>query len=138
MLRIVVDTNVYVSALNFGGVPDQVLELARRGRIELFVSMPIVREVEGVLKRKFRWPSNRAREAAATIREFASSVEPTEQLAVVQKDEADNRVLECAVAAKATVIVSGDSHLRDLGSFRSVRILSPRDFLTALNALGVS
>ncbi len=137
MLRIVVDTNVYVSALNFGGVPDQVLELARR-RIELFISMPIVREVGGVLKRKFRRPSNRAREAAATIREFASSVEPTEQLAVVQKDEADNRVLECAVAAKATVIVSGDSHLRDLGSFRSVRILSPRDFLTALNALGVS
>jgi len=137
VLRIVVDTNVYVSALNFGGVPDQVLELARR-RIELFISMPIVREVGGVLKRKFRWPSNRAREAAATIREFASSVEPTEQLAVVQKDEADNRVLECAVAAKATVIVSGDSHLRDLGSFRSVRILSPRDFLTALNALGVS
>jgi len=83
VLRIVVDTNVYVSALNFGGVPDQVLELARRGRIELFVSMPIVREVEGVLKRKFRWPSNRSREAAATIREFASSVEPTEQLAVV-------------------------------------------------------
>ncbi len=82
MLRIVVDTNVYVSALNFGGVPDQVLELARR-RIELFISMPIVREVGGVLKRKFRWPSNRAREAAATIREFASSVEPTEQLAVV-------------------------------------------------------
>ncbi len=138
MLRVVVDTNVYVSALNFGGVPDEVLELARRGRIELFISMPIVREIEGVLKRKFRWPSNRAQQAIATIGEFAHSVEPTEQLAVVQRDEPDNRVLECAAAAEATVIVSGDSHLRDLGSFGSARILSPRDFLNALNELGVS
>lgn len=132
MLRVVADTNVYISALNFGGVPDQVLTLARRGRVELFISAPILQEIEGVLKRKFGWPSKRAREALAVIREFAKGVEPTERVRAVEKDEPDNRVLECALAAKATIVVSGDSHLRDLGSFHGLRILSPRAFLDTM------
>lgn len=129
MLRTVADTNVYISALNFGGVPDQLLALARRGGIELFISKPILEEIEGVLRRKFGWPADRAGEAVAVIGEFTKGVEPMEQVAVVEKDEPDNRVLECALAAKATVIVSGDSHLRDLRSFRGMRILSPRAFM---------
>lgn len=129
MLRIVADTNVYISALNFGGLPDRVLALARRGRIELFVSKSILIEIEGVLKRKFRWPPNRIREAIATIREFVNEVAPTDSIAAVEKDESDNRVLECAVAANATIVISGDSHLLDLGSFQRIRILSPRTSL---------
>ena len=134
MLLVVADTNVYVSALNFGGVPDQVLALARRGMLEMFVSKPILDEIEGVLKGKFRWPLNRTRDALLAISEFASEVKPTERVAVIKKDEPDNRVLECALAANATIVVSGDSHLRDLGSFKRIRILSPRAFLDAIEA----
>ncbi len=132
MLRVVADTNIYISALNFGGVPERVLALARRGRLDLFISKPILDEIEGVLKRKFQWPASRVREAASTIREFAKIVEPRERIAIVRNDEPDNRVLECAVAAKARIIVSGDSHLRDLRSFRGMRILSPRTLLDTL------
>ncbi|MBV8136123.1 MAG: putative toxin-antitoxin system toxin component, PIN family [Deltaproteobacteria bacterium] len=134
MLRVVADTNVYISALNFGGVPDQILALARRGRLEMFVSKRILDEIEGVLKRKFRWPPNRTRQALLAISSFATEVEPTERVAVIKQDEPDNRVLECALAAKATIVVSGDSHLRDLGSFKRIRILSPRAFLDAIEA----
>jgi uncharacterized protein len=132
VLRVVADTNLYTSAFNFGGVPDQVLALARRGRIEMFVSRSILDEIEGVLKRKFQWPPTRAREVLAAISELAKEVKPMERVAVVEKDEPDNRVLECALAAKATIIVSGDSHLRELGSFQRIRILSPRAFLDAI------
>ncbi len=110
------------------------LTLARRGRIELFVSKPILDEIEGVLREKFRWPPNRTRKALTAISEFAKEIEPTERVAVIKKDEEDNRVLECALAAKATIIVSGDSHLRELGSFQRIRILSPRNFLDAIEA----
>jgi putative PIN family toxin of toxin-antitoxin system len=134
MLRVVADTNVYISALNFGGVPDQVLALARRGLIAMFVSKPILEEIEGVLKGKFQWPPSRTRDALAAISEFAKEVQPTERISVIGKDEPDNRVLECALAAEATIIVSGDSHLRDLGSFQRIRILSPRAFLDAIEA----
>ena len=132
MLRVVADTNIYISALNFGGGPDQVLALARRGRIELFVSKPILDEIEGVLRRKFRWPPGRIREALTTIHEFAKEVSPTERVTAVEKDEPDNRVLECALAANAAIVVSGDSHLRDLGTFRRIRIVSARAFLDAV------
>ncbi len=132
MLRVVADTNIYISALNFGGVAGQVLALARRGRIEMFVSKPILGEIEGVLKGKFQWPPSRVREALTAIGEFAKEVKPTERVAAVEKDEPDNRILECALAAKATIVVSGDSHLCDLGSFRRIRILSPRAFLDAI------
>lgn len=97
MLRIVVDTNIYISALNFGGVPDQVLALARRGRVDLFICRPIFGEIEGVLKKKFHWPAGRIREALRDIREFATTVELSERVTIVEKDEPDNRVLECAL-----------------------------------------
>jgi len=67
-------------------------------------------------------------------RGFARTVEPRERIAVVKRDEPDNRVLECALAAKAAVVVSGDSHLRDLGSIRGMRILGPRAFLDMIGA----
>ncbi len=129
MLRVVADTNIYISALNFGGVPDQFLALARRGRVDLFISKPILDEIEGVLRRKFKWPPTRVREALTVIGGFARAVEARERIAVVKRDEPDNRVLECALAAKAAVVVSGDSHPRDLGCFQGVRILSPRALL---------
>ena len=56
---------------------------------------------------------------------------PLEGGAVVTADEADNRILECAVTAKAHLIVTGDNHLRTLGRFRSITIASPREFLDA-------
>ena len=134
MLRVVADTNVYISALNFGGVPDQVLALTRRGLIAVFVSKPILEEIEGVLKEKFQWPPSLTRNALAAINAFAKEVQPTQRVSVIEKDEPDNRVLVCALAAGATIIVSGDSHLRDLGSFQRIRILSPRAFLDAIEA----
>jgi uncharacterized protein len=100
----------------------------------MFVSRPILDEVEGVLKGKFQWSPRRVRETLTGMRDFAKEVKRTEQVTAVEKDEPDNRVLECAIAARATIIVSGDSHLRELGSFQRIRILSPRAFLDAIEA----
>jgi putative PIN family toxin of toxin-antitoxin system len=130
--RIVADTNIYISAYNFGGLPDQILVLARRKSIELFVCTPILVEIEGVLRNKFRWPSERIEYVLTEIQEITSRVESEERLTVVQKDESDDRILECAVSANAEVIVSGDRHLRELNSFRGIRILTARAFLDTI------
>ena len=53
---------------------------------------------------------------------------------MIADDEPDNRILECAVEAAAHVIISGDRHLRTLGAYRTIAILSPREFLDALSA----
>ncbi len=134
MRRVVADTNVYVSALNFAGTAEEMLALARGGQFDLFVSPPILQEIEGVLRRKFLWAPRRAAEAIALIREFATLVSPNERVSAVTQDEPDNRILECALAAEATVIVSGDRHLLGLERFRDIPILSLREFLDAYRA----
>ena len=129
MPRVVADTNVYISALNFAGTADEVLALGRAGVIELFISPPILEEIEGVLLRKFRWTAPRVREAARGIRNFAELVASDESVNVVRDDEPDNRILDCAIAGSADVIVTGDQHLLKLKRFRNTMIVSPREFL---------
>jgi putative PIN family toxin of toxin-antitoxin system len=107
------------------------LALGRAGAIEVFISQPILDEVEGVLLRKFKWAAPRVREAARAIRDFAVLVHPTESVNLVREDEADNRVIECAIAAGADAVVTGDRHLLKLGSFRNILIVTPREFLSA-------
>lgn len=131
MPRVVADTNVYISALNFAGTADEVLALGRAGVIRIFISQPIIDEIAGVLVRKFRWTAPRVREAARAIRGFAVLVNPSESVNVVREDEPDNRILECALAAGADAIVTGDQHLLKLTRFRDIMIVSPRGFLDA-------
>lgn len=131
MPRIVADTNIYVSALNFAGTADEVLALGRAGLIELCISPAILDEICGVLARKFRWSATRVREARAAIGNFTVLVHPQESVSVVREDEADNRILECALAAGADAIVTGDHHLLQLRRFRGARIATPRKFLDA-------
>lgn len=129
MPRVVADTSIYIFALNFAGTADEVLALGRAGVIEVFISPPILEEIEGVLLRKSRWTAPRAREAARAIRSFAVLVSPEEPVNIVREDEPDNRVLECALTARADVIVTGDQHLLKLKRFRGTLIASAREFL---------
>ena len=129
--RIVADTNVYISALNFAGIADQVLTLGRAGVIDVFISQPILEEIAGVLLRKFHWTVPRVREATRAICNFAVLVIPGESVNAVHEDEPDNRILECAVAAGADVIVTGDQHLLKLKRFQNIMIVTPREFLDA-------
>jgi putative PIN family toxin of toxin-antitoxin system len=130
--RIVADTNVYISALNFGGTADDVLALGRAGMIEICISRVILDEITGVLAHKFRWSRARVREASAAIRHFTLLVHPKESLNVVREDEPDNRILECALAARADTIVTGDHHLLQIKRFRGLRITAPREFLATV------
>lgn len=127
-LRVVADTNVYVSVLQFGGQIDEVVELALSQVIELFLSPPMLMELRGVLAEKFHWSADRIQQVMDTLGQFCHSVTPEEPVRVAA-DPDDDRILECALAAKADVIVSGDSHLLDLKSFRGIPIMSPRQFL---------
>jgi putative PIN family toxin of toxin-antitoxin system len=129
--RIVADTNIYISALNFAGSADKVLALGRAGLIEICISPAILDEIGGVLARKFRWSATRVREARSAISGFTVAVHPREPVSVILEDEADNRILECALAAGADAIVTGDHHLLQLRHFRGVRITSPREDLDA-------
>ncbi len=132
-MRVVLDTNVIVSGLNFPGNERLVLELAVRGRFELYLSTFILEEAAGVLVRKFDWDEERSSEALRALGNAATVIYPRRLPEVVEADHADNRILECAVEASADYLVTGDRrHLLPLEEHRGVRILNAPRFLSAL------
>ena len=134
MKRVVADTNILVSALQFGGKPKQLLDLVTDGQVELDISEAIIGETLRVLRDKFHRSPDWLAETERQLRVIARLVEPTESLRAIEADPTDDRILECAVAAEAEVIVSGDTHLLSLGSFRGIPIQRVTEFLGGLQS----
>ncbi len=127
---LVLDSNVYISAVLFGGKPRQVIQAALAGRIRLEVSASILEEIEGVLRgKKFKFSEAAAREIVSEISSLAEVYEASEKVSRIKDDPSDDRILECALAACANAVVSGDSHLLALRTFRGMPIVSPVDCL---------
>jgi putative PIN family toxin of toxin-antitoxin system len=134
-MRVVLDTNVVVSALNFPGNERLVLELALRGRFEFYLSRFILKEVAGVLVRKFGWDEERTAEAVIVLEKAANVIKPPRLPEVIEGGHADSRVLECAVAAFADYLITGDRrHLLPIGEHRGARIVNAPRFLSELGA----
>ena len=132
-MRVVLDTNVIVSGLNFPGNERLVLELALSGRFELCLSPFILEEVTGVLGRKFDWAEERSSQAIRALRDAATVIEPRRLPEVIEGDHADNRILECAVEAAADYLVTGDRrHLLPLEEHQGARIVNAPRFLSII------
>lgn len=132
MRRIVLDSNVLISAIAFGGKPRQVLHRIIEGKAELAFSGAILDEVRGVLGgRKLRYPEPILDAIMREIEALGVAVFPKKRVRVIRDDPDDNRVLECALEFRADCIISGDAHLLALKEFRGIRILKPAEFLEA-------
>jgi putative PIN family toxin of toxin-antitoxin system len=135
--RLVIDTNVVVSALLWGGKPLDLLALAEQGEIRLYTSPPLIAELEVTIAKP-----KLARVLAASGRSTAEHVTDYRRLATLtrralpegawSRDPDDDRVIACALAARADFLVTGDEDLLTLGEVESVRIVSPAELLTAL------
>ena len=130
-MRVVLDTNVIVSGLNFPGNERLVLELALRGRFELYLSTFILEEAAGVLGRKFGWDEERSSQALRALGNAGTVIYPRRLPEVIEGGHADNRILECAVEAAADYLITGDRrHLLPLEEHQGVRILNAPHFLS--------
>jgi uncharacterized protein len=133
MIRIVADTNIYISALIFGGNPEKIIKLAATEKIILLVSNAILDEVSLVLRKKFYWSNPQVSYADEFIRESSILVTPSSRVDLIIADEADNRILECAIEGKADYIVSDDRHhLLPLQTYNEIQILDAATFLGIL------
>lgn len=134
MVKVVIDTNVLVSATLFGGNPEQILDSAEEGKIKILISEEILEEFKGVLQRKFGFSLDIVEITVSAIKEISTLVTPTQRLNVIKKKEDDNRILECAVEGKVQYIVSGDKrHLLPLKEYQGIKILSPAQFLKVIS-----
>lgn len=126
MMRIVFDTNIVVSAmLSPSGTAADVLRLALHRHVQLCASEAILEEYEEVLRRpKFRRPPVVVSALLKALRAVAELVEPTATL-TVSADDADNRFLECAEAAKADYLVTGNTQ-HFPAAWRGTRVITTR------------
>jgi len=131
MLRVVFDSNVYISALLFKSIPGKILEMAQKDKIILIVSNEIIAETERILEEKFKWPRHNIDKFKKRLSDISENVKPGIKLNIIKERESDNRILECAVSGDANLIVSGDKHLLKLKSYKNIPIIRPK-YLTYL------
>lgn len=127
--RVVLDTNVFISAILYGGNPRKVVHLAVTELIEVYISLELLEEFGRVIKGKFTLRSLEIDTIIPEIKDFAEIATPQVRLQVIKSDPSDDKVLECAVETKARFIVTGDKHLLHLGNFRGITIVNPTEFL---------
>lgn len=128
--KVVIDTNVFISAFGWGGKPEAVLLMMERHRILNCITSDVYAELQKVVA----YPKLKFSPALqVNILEFVFAwscfVQPNETIAVITDDPDDNKFLACAVAARAAFIISGDPHLLNLGSFRGISVVTPGQFL---------
>lgn len=136
MLKVVLDTNVVVSAmLTKQGLPALLLNLALRRKVRMFYSPDLMAEYEGVLKRrKFSFPSKDVEEILDQIRSTGLEVFPKQAVTLLTEDPTDNRLLEISQEAEADYLITGNKKHFPLVTFQKTKIVSPREFLESEGA----
>lgn len=130
MLRVVFDTNIFISAI-FEGFPEEAYHAVLERRCTLVVSPAILAELARTLRKRFHTPEADIIAYVRQIGRIAEIVRPTRVISVL-RDDADNRVLECAEAGRVDLIVSGDRDLLRLKQYNGVPIVRPADFVRTL------
>jgi len=136
-VKLVLDTNVFISALLWYGPPHQLLRLIEKGTFTLCITPSLLEELTDVLSRpKF---SSRIKDRKTSPKELLAAILDVAELhpdkrikSVVKNDPDDDRVLACALASGAKYIITGDPHLLKLKNWSGISILTPRQFLSLI------
>ena len=131
-LRIVLDTNVIVSAIIFNGKPREIYDFALNEKYRTITSSTLISELTGILIKRFSFSLAEIKLIEYQIRDIFEIVHPKESINEV-RDVDDNRVLEAAVTGKCKYIITGDKDLLELKSYHQITILKPGDFLELLD-----
>lgn len=130
----VFDTNILFSAVGWQGKPYQCVELARAGVVEGVTCRELLDELAEKLQSKLSFSPAQSLATVADLLTFLRVVPIAGQLKAVPADPDDDKVLECAVQAGATQIVTGDRrHLLPLGAFKGIPIVTAAEFLVAVS-----
>jgi putative PIN family toxin of toxin-antitoxin system len=127
---VVFDTNILVSALfSQTGSPFRALALAKIGQIQSVTCQEILDEFAEKLLLKFKFSEEKTQSAIHEIAKISQIIKITGTLKAVPKDPDDDMVIECAVVAKASHIVTGDKHLLSIGTYQNIALIKATDFV---------
>jgi putative PIN family toxin of toxin-antitoxin system len=129
-MKVVIDTNIFVSSF-FGGNPRKTIDLWKKGKIGLCLSKDILEEYVDVLQRVGLKEEEEIEELLSLLAKGVNIIFTTRttKIKVVKDDPADDKFIECAVALKTEIIVTGDKILKAVGEYMGIKILTPQQFL---------
>ena len=134
MHRVVIDTNVLVSGIiQKSGFPYKVVKLWEEGTLVLITSLPMIEEAKKVLnypkiKEKYGLNTEEITQITLNLFRYSVVIDNPPALDVIKEDPKDNKVLSAAIKGKADYIVSGDSHLLCLKTYKGIEIITPKRF----------
>ena len=129
-MRVVLDTNVLLSAILFAGTPGRILEAWRTGKVELVLAPDIADEYVRVAERiEVRYDNVAIQSVTALVIQNATLVSATRLPSPVCDDPDDDKFLACAHASGADIVVSGDRKLRATSGYEGIQVLTPREFV---------
>ena len=136
--KVIFDTNVWISLFLKRGLAQEFSEIINR-QVTIFISKEILVETSRVLtypkiKQIIEGSEINAKQILRFIAENTTLVDPKIKVKLIGEDPQDNKILECALAAGADYIVTGDSHLLKVGKFKQTTIITPRAFLDYCSA----
>ena len=132
-MKVVVDTNVLISGVFFGGMPSRVLEAWRDGKIDLVVSPGILEEYRRVGNRlEAQFADVSLAPFIALLVMNAEIIEPPDLSDQVSRDQDDDKFIACALAGSCQFIISGDRHLLEVSGYQGVKVVTPREFLESV------
>ncbi len=130
MIKVVLDTNIYISGILFAGKPREVLDLAIKGKIHVFISPDILSELRDVLSRKkFGFSPERVDIIIREIESITTMVNPAKKYSIVSHDSDDNIIIDCAMESRVEYIITGDNDLLCLNKYKSITIINPALFI---------
>jgi len=136
LIHAVLDSNVIISGLLFGGIPSRIINLAMTGKFICYTSSDILDEIRGVLSRpKFNLSTDEVTYLTTELENLFVITFPKVKIRAVKKDPDDDMILECAIESNADLIVSGDSHLLELGQWQGINIKNPVEAMTLFEKL---
>jgi uncharacterized protein len=131
--KVVIDSNVFISAFGWDGKPEAILRLVEQARVMNHASEATFEELKRVVAYpKLKFPQSLQVKILEFVFSWSRFVRNKETIAVVADDPDDDMFIECAISAGADFIISGDPHLLALGLYRKVRIVTPAEFIEIL------
>jgi len=129
-MKIVLDTNVFISGIFFGGPPSQILQSWRKSQIKIVLTEQILEEYQRVGEElSAKYPSINIEPIIELFTIFGEFVETKGITETICEDPDDNKFIECAIASKSKLIVSGDKHLLKISGYKEIEVFKPRQFV---------
>ena len=135
--KVVLDTNVWLSGLFWGGEASKIIELAEKRKIKILISEEIINEIVKVIQREPKFKKSieeldeKIKDIVRTILSISSLILIKNKISIVKEDPSDNIIIETALDGKADYLITYDKHLLNIKEFGKIKIIQPKDFLNS-------